>query len=134
MLAGPFGRLVGEARHPHSMRQAAFDGSFHQVRRQEGQRDRHVDLAGAAPSAPGEVVGPGGGKRRHLSSVARASGAPGAIAVNPLETSPRPLRQPSSRSSVGPIKNTATGPEFPPVLPRGPSPQVESTNTAARCE
>src|SRR5262249_29194033 len=48
MLAGPFSRQVGEADYSHAMRKASIDCSLDEVGRQEGERDRHVDLADAA--------------------------------------------------------------------------------------
>jgi len=48
VLAGPFGRQVGEADNSHAMRKASFDRSLDEIGREEGKRDRHVDLADAA--------------------------------------------------------------------------------------
>jgi hypothetical protein len=48
VLAGPFGRQVGEADNSHAMRKASFDRSVDEIGREEGKRDRHVDLADAA--------------------------------------------------------------------------------------
>jgi hypothetical protein len=47
MLAGPFGRQIGEADNPHAVREPSFDGSLDEVGREEGKRDRHVHLADA---------------------------------------------------------------------------------------
>jgi hypothetical protein len=46
VLAGPFGRQVGEADNAHAMREPSFDRRLDEVGREEGKRDRHVDLAG----------------------------------------------------------------------------------------
>jgi hypothetical protein len=48
VLAGPFGRQVGEADYSHAMREPSFDCGLDEVGREEGKRDRHVDLADAA--------------------------------------------------------------------------------------
>ena len=48
VLAGPFGRQVGEADNPHAMRKASFDRSLDEVGGEEGKRDCHIDLANAA--------------------------------------------------------------------------------------
>jgi hypothetical protein len=55
VLARPLGGHVGEAGHSHAMRQPAHDGRFHEIGRQEGKRDRHVDLPNAAPLALGDA-------------------------------------------------------------------------------
>jgi hypothetical protein len=41
------------------MRQPPRDGRFHEIGRQEGKRDRHVDLPNAAPLALGNAFGYG---------------------------------------------------------------------------
>ena len=51
----PLGGHVGEAGHSHAMRQPPGDGRFREIGRQEGKRDRHVDLANAAPLALGNA-------------------------------------------------------------------------------
>jgi hypothetical protein len=48
VLAGPFRRQVGEADNSHAMREPSFDRRLDEVGREEGKRDRHVDLADAA--------------------------------------------------------------------------------------
>ena len=48
MLAGPFHRQVGEARNSHSVRKSTLNGGSNEVRREERQRDCHIDLADAA--------------------------------------------------------------------------------------
>jgi hypothetical protein len=55
VLPRPLGGHVGEARHSHAMRQPSRDGRFHEIGRQEGKRDRHVDLPNAAPLALGDA-------------------------------------------------------------------------------
>src|SRR5262249_33665982 len=49
VLARPLGGHVGEAGHSHAMRQPSRDGRCHEIGRQEGKRDRDVDLPNAAP-------------------------------------------------------------------------------------
>jgi hypothetical protein len=51
VLAGPFCRQVGEADNSHATRKASFDRRLDEVGREEGERDRHVDLADAAAVA-----------------------------------------------------------------------------------
>jgi hypothetical protein len=55
VLPRPLGGHVGEAGHSHAMRQPPRDGRLHEIRRQEGKRDRHVDLPNAAPLAFGDA-------------------------------------------------------------------------------
>src|SRR6266446_4963246 len=55
VLPRPRGGHVGEAGHSHATRQPPRDGRFHEIGRQEGKRDRHVDLANAAPLALGNA-------------------------------------------------------------------------------
>jgi hypothetical protein len=55
VLPRPLGGHVGEAGHSHAMRQPPRDGRVHEIGRQEGKRDRHVDLANAAPLALGDA-------------------------------------------------------------------------------
>src|SRR6516165_9789103 len=52
VLAGPFGRQIGEADNSHAMRKASFDRSLDKVGREEGKRDCHIDLADAAIQGP----------------------------------------------------------------------------------
>ena len=56
VLAGPLGRQVGEADYSHAMRKPSFDRRLDEVGREEGKRDRHVDLADAAAECQGIVV------------------------------------------------------------------------------
>ena len=48
MLARPRDRGVEQAGDADSMWQSAFDGGLDEARRQEGERDRHIDVALAA--------------------------------------------------------------------------------------
>ncbi len=57
VLPRPRGGHVGEAGHSHATRQPPRDGRFHEIGRQEGKRDRHVDLPNAAPLALGDAFG-----------------------------------------------------------------------------
>ena len=47
VLPGPFGRQVAEAHNSYSMWKSSLDGSLDEVGREEGERDRHIDLADA---------------------------------------------------------------------------------------
>ena len=49
VLARPFRREFAKARDTHSIGQAAFNSRLDQVGCKKGKRDRHVDLAYAAP-------------------------------------------------------------------------------------
>src|SRR6516162_11530792 len=55
MLPRPLGGHFGEAGHSHAMRQPARDGCVHEIGRQEGKRDRHVDFPNAALLALGDA-------------------------------------------------------------------------------
>jgi hypothetical protein len=57
VLAGPFGRQVGEADNSHAMWKASFDRSFDEVGREEGKRDCHVDLADTAAVSRRDAFG-----------------------------------------------------------------------------
>ena len=57
MLAGPFGRQVGEADNSHAMRKPSFDRRLDEVGREEGKRDCHVDLADAAAVSRRDAFG-----------------------------------------------------------------------------
>ena len=59
VLLGPFGRQVGEAGNAHAVRKSTVDSRFDEIRREERERDRHVDLAGAASLAFGNAFGGG---------------------------------------------------------------------------
>ena len=52
VLARPFGRHVAEARDSHATRKPTLDGCFDEIGREECERDRHVDLPGAAAYSP----------------------------------------------------------------------------------
>ena len=56
VLAGPLSRQVREADNSHAMREPSFDRRLDEVGREEGKRDRHVDLADAAAECQGIVV------------------------------------------------------------------------------
>jgi hypothetical protein len=44
VLAGPFHRQVGEACNPHAVRESTLKGGANEVRCEERQGDRHIDL------------------------------------------------------------------------------------------
>jgi len=56
MLARPRDRRVEQAGDADPVWQSTFDGGFDQVRREEGERDRHMDVALAAGAPSGDVV------------------------------------------------------------------------------
>jgi hypothetical protein len=43
-LAGPLGRGIAQAAHADAARQSSLNGSLHEFRREERERDRHIDL------------------------------------------------------------------------------------------
>ena len=47
-MAVPLGRSIAETSDADAPRQSSFDGSLHQPRRKERQRNRHIDLSNAA--------------------------------------------------------------------------------------
>jgi hypothetical protein len=51
VLLGPCGGQVGEAGNAHAMRKSTVNRRFDEIGREERKRDRHVDLADAAPLA-----------------------------------------------------------------------------------
>src|SRR5260370_5581203 len=48
LLAGPLGRSIAQASDADAARQSSFDGSLHELGREERERDRHIDLSNAA--------------------------------------------------------------------------------------
>src|ERR1700733_4417923 len=48
-LPAPFSWRIAEPLDADAARQTAFHGSFDEIRSEEGERDRHVDLPNAAP-------------------------------------------------------------------------------------
>ena len=56
-LAQPFNGEVAESGHVHSVRESPIDSRLGEVRREEGERDRHVDLPRGAALALGDAFG-----------------------------------------------------------------------------
>ena len=56
MLARPHDRRVEQAGDADPVRQTSFDGGLDEVRCEEGERDRHVDVALAAGLPAGDTV------------------------------------------------------------------------------
>jgi hypothetical protein len=54
-LPGPFGRRVAQVCDADSTGQAAIDCALHQVRRQERERYRHIDLTDGAVFSAGDL-------------------------------------------------------------------------------
>ena len=59
VLLGPCGGQVGEAGNAHAMWKSTVNRRFDEIRCEERKRDRHVDLADAAPLAFGNSFGGG---------------------------------------------------------------------------
>ncbi len=57
ILAAPLVRSIAETSDTDAPRQSSFDGSLHQFRREESQRDRHIDLSNAAFVARSNLLG-----------------------------------------------------------------------------
>ena len=51
VLLGPCGGQVGEAGDAHAMRKSTVNRRFDEIGREERERNRHIDLADAAPLA-----------------------------------------------------------------------------------
>ena len=64
MLARPRDRRVEQAGDADPMRQPAIDGGFDKARREERQRDRHMDV----PLAAGLPRLPGNGMERQIAA------------------------------------------------------------------
>src|SRR5260370_19267647 len=56
VLAGPLGRSIAEASDGDAARQSSFDGSLHELGREERERDRHIDLSNAAFVAGSDLL------------------------------------------------------------------------------
>jgi hypothetical protein len=65
-LAGPLGRSIAQASDADATRQSSFDGSVHEVGREERERDRHIDLADAAFVAGRNLLDTGHGASNNL--------------------------------------------------------------------
>src|SRR6202795_4080060 len=48
VLARPLGRSIAQTSDADAARQSSLDGSLHEFRREERERDRHIDLSNAA--------------------------------------------------------------------------------------
>src|SRR6516165_1785018 len=59
VLLGPCGVQVSEAGNAHSTRKSTVNRRFDEIWREERERDRHIDLADAAPLAFGNCFGGG---------------------------------------------------------------------------
>ena len=56
MLAGPFGRSIAQTSDADAARQSSLDGGLHEFRREECERDRHIDLSNAAFFARSDLI------------------------------------------------------------------------------
>ena len=66
VLARPLSRSVAQTGDADAARQSSFDGSLHQFGREEGKRDRHVDLSNAAFVACSDLLDTGDGAGNDL--------------------------------------------------------------------
>ena len=66
VLAGPLGRGIAETSDADAARQSSLNGSLHEFRREERERDRHVDLADAAFFACSDLIDTGDGAGNDL--------------------------------------------------------------------
>src|SRR5207249_12020479 len=62
----PLGRSIAEASDADAARQSSFDGSLHEVGREERERDRHIDLSNAAVVADSNLLDTGHGASNNL--------------------------------------------------------------------
>ena len=62
----PLGRSIAQASDANAARQSSFDGSLHEVGRQERERDRHVDLSNTAFVAGSNLLDTGHGAGNNL--------------------------------------------------------------------
>ncbi|HWX27706.1 MAG TPA: hypothetical protein VNZ53_09750 [Steroidobacteraceae bacterium] len=56
VLAGPFGRQVGEAGNSHPMREPPVDGGLEEIGREEGKRSGYIRAMPRTP-APFHIAG-----------------------------------------------------------------------------
>src|SRR5258708_29337021 len=66
VLARPLGRSIAEASDADAARQSSFDGSLHEVGREERDRDRHIDLSDVAFVPGTNLLDPGPGASANL--------------------------------------------------------------------
>ena len=67
VLARPLGGSIAQASDADAARQSPFDGCLHQFRREEGERDRHIDLSNATFFTCSHLLDAGNGACNHLS-------------------------------------------------------------------
>src|SRR5258707_7502282 len=65
-MAGPLGRSIAQASDADPARQSSFDGSLHELGREERERDRHIDLSNAAFVAGSNLLDTGHGASNNL--------------------------------------------------------------------
>jgi hypothetical protein len=56
VLAGPLGGRIAEAGNTDASRQSTLDRCLHEIRREERERDRHIDLPDAAFVARSDLI------------------------------------------------------------------------------
>ena len=73
VLAGPLGSGITKTGNADPTREPTFDSRLHESRREEGKRDRYVDLADAAALSYGNRFDIRNGARHQLIEPAPAS-------------------------------------------------------------
>ena len=58
-LASPFGGGIAKSLNANATGQAALDGGLDESRREEGERDGHIDLTNGAAFASSDLLGLG---------------------------------------------------------------------------
>src|SRR6266481_1474841 len=66
VLAGPLGRSIAQASDADAARQSSFDGSLHELGREERERDRDIDLSNAPFVAGSNLLDAGHGASNNL--------------------------------------------------------------------
>src|SRR5437667_11318362 len=66
ILAGPLRRSIADTHDANPPRQSSFDGGLHEIRREESERDRHIDLSNAASLPRSDLLDTGDGAGNNL--------------------------------------------------------------------
>jgi hypothetical protein len=66
VLAGPLSRGVAQTSHADAVRQSPFDGTLHELGREECERDRHIDLSNGTFFACSDLIHTGDGAGNDL--------------------------------------------------------------------
>src|SRR5262245_19505330 len=73
VLARPLGRRIAQTRVADPTRQSTLDGSLHELGREEGERDFHIDLSNAAFVTHSNLLDTGDGAGNDLIKPAPAT-------------------------------------------------------------